>query len=53
MKEAKESGVSANVGKTAPLAKDGQVDQLAIAEEREGREREREEKGARERRVGA
>ena len=45
MKEAKESGVSANVGKTAPLAKDGQVDQLAIAREREGgrgRERERE-----------
>ena len=54
MKEAKESGVSANVGKTAPLAKDGQVDQLAIAEERERREgegREREGREIRKRRV--
>ena len=44
VKEAKESGVSANVRKTASLAKDGQVDQLAIAGERE-REREREREG--------
>jgi hypothetical protein len=58
VKEPKKSGVSANVGKTAPLTKNGQVDQLAIPGGREGerergRERGKRKKGARERRVGA